>query len=682
MGVASKQFRPEIHGLRAIAALLVAVYHLWFDRISGGVDVFFVVSGFLITESLVRQAESRGRIDALAYLTRLFKRLFPAAMLVLLFVVGGSLLWLPQVRWAETVPEILASALYYQNWQLAITSTDYLAQDAAASPVQHYWALSIQGQFYILWPALVLLVASLAHRFGAGVRQGMPVALAALFSASLVFSIFATRDDQAFAYFHTFARIWEFALGGLLALALPWLNPGWWVRLIAGWLGLLAILICGMVIPADQFPGYAALWPTLGAALVIIAGTGHVRFGAERLLSSRPMQWFGDIAYSLYLWHWPLMILFMAAGDRDGVRGEQAIFILLASILLAWLTTRLVENPVRHSRIGQQRRWHGPALAAICLTPVLLSALIWSAHISHQQRLLDHYLVGGAEHPGAAAMVPALSLPPVETEAFIPPVVRARADLPRVYRDGCHQERVLPAVVTCEYADTDSDFVVAVVGGSHSAHWLPAMIRAGKTHGWKIVAMTKSGCRFDGELNSAHESCRDWNRLAVDELAQLRPNLAFMPATLGRGEDEHVPEGYIRQWRRLEEAGIPVLAVRDTPRMDFNVPECVERYGPDAEQCQRKRAKLFASTDMPRPEELPGNVRLVDLTDFFCDEVCTPVVGNVLVYRDTNHITATYATTLAPMVSDLVIEHFSAPRRRLNEVERANEPSTENKDKQ
>ena len=664
MGVGKKQFRPEIHGLRAVAALLVAVYHLWFDRISGGVDVFFVVSGFLITESLVRQAEATGRIDVLAYLVRLFKRLLPAAMLVLLFVIVGSLLWLPQVRWSETVPEILAAALYYENWQLAFTATDYLAQDAAASPVQHYWALSIQGQFYILWPALVLLVAALAHRFGAGVRQGMPVALAAIFSASLVFSIFATRDDQAFAYFNTFARIWEFALGGLLALTLPYLNPARWFRMVAGWLGLIAIVACGMVIPGEHFPGYAALWPTLGAVLVIVAGTGHLRYGAERLLATRPLQWFGDIAYSLYLWHWPVMILFMAAGDRDAVRGEQAIFILLLSILLAWATMRLVENPLRFSQIGKRRRWHGPAFAVACLLPVLLLAGGWQVHLEMERRMLERFMVDNPDYPGAAVILTGREVAPPDKLPVIPPPAQARADVPEVYEKGCHQMPRDPEVLSCEFGSEDLELTIAVVGGSHAAHWLPAFRRLAEEHDWRIVSITKSACRFNALFTRGHESCHEWNLALPDHLAELAPDVVFTTGTVGDGAEEHVPEGFVLHWRALEERGIPVLALRDTPRVGFNVPECVERNGGDAAECTWRRSEL-RGLDNPigQLDSLPSNVEVFDLLDYLCNgDDCPAVIGNVLVYRDGHHITSAYARTMAPVFVEPLLRASSRGR--------------------
>lgn len=631
---------------------MVAVYHLWFDRISGGVDVFFVVSGFLITESLVRQAEVRGRIDWLAYLTRLAKRLLPAAMLVLLFVTIGSLIWLPQVRWAETLPEIVAAALYYENWKLASIGTDYLAQDAASSPVQHYWALSMQAQFYLLWPGLILLVTFLAHSLGGTVRQGVPVALAAIFSASLVLSIYATGENQILAYFNTFTRIWEFALGGLLALVLPALAPARWFRMVAGWLGLAAIVSCGLIVPAELFPGFAALWPTTGAVLVIVAGTGHLQYGAERLLASRVIQWFGGIAYSLYLWHWPIMILFLAATGRENVRASQAPFILALSILLAWLTTRLIENPLRFSNIGKRRSWHGPAFAAACLLPVMLLAAGWQFQIERERRLLERFLIDNPNYPGAAVIMTGREIEPPDEFPVIPVPFMARSDLPEVYDLGCHQLPTDPEVRLCEFGHETAVLTVAVVGGSHSTHWLPAFRRLGEEYGWRIVNITKSACRFTADVAQGDDSCHEWNQVLPDHLDEIKPDVVFTTGTVGDGPEEHVPDGYLLQWRELAARNIPVLALRDTPRVGLDLPECVERNDANITECAWSRSELRGSVNpLEQIDGLPSNVEILDLLDFFClGEHCPAVIGNVLVYRDEHHITATYARTMAPLL--------------------------------
>ena len=652
--MSERPFRPEIQGIRAIAALLVAIYHLWFNRISGGVDVFFVVSGLLITESLLRRLERDGRVELRAYLTRLFKRLLPAAMVVLLAVIAASWIWLPQVRWSETVGEVVASALYYENWQLALTSTDYLAEGAARSPVQHYWALSIQGQFYLIWPAVFAAVAFVSTRLGASIRQGLAVAFASIFSASLVYSIFVTVSNQAFNYFNTGARIWEFALGGLLALALPSLVPGSRVRFVLGVLGFLAMISAGLLIPGEMFPGYASLWPTLAAVCMIVAGSGYLRYGAERLLTSRPIQWLGGISYSLYLWHWPLMILFLAAKDQEELRNGQAIGILLVAVLLAWLTTRLVENPLRFSRLGWGRSWHGPAFALACVLPVLLVAGGWQKHLDRQAALLDRYLVDNLNYPGAVTLLAGINPASAHDVPVIPPLALARDDVPAIYREGCHQLPHKAEVLSCNFGSDQAELTLALVGGSHAAHWLPALRRLAEENDWRVVTFTKSACRFTAIHTRGHPSCEEWNRKLVERIAELEPNLVFTTGTVGNGSDEHVPDGFVRQWEAMDDLNIPVLALRDTPRIGFDAPECVERHGADADDCSwHLHERRSAANPLRGHNDLPGNVHAVDLLDAFCVEShCPAVIGNVLVYRDDHHITTTYAKTTAPALQE------------------------------
>ncbi|WP_415654155.1 acyltransferase family protein, partial [Saccharomonospora xinjiangensis] len=235
-----RKFRPELQGLRALAAGLVVVYHVWLGRVSGGVDVFFFVSGFLITGQLFR-ASVRGRIEFRPFWGRMFKRLFPAALTVIVVSAGVALLWLPEHRWIQTAKEVLASALYYENWQLAADSTDYLAQHSGASIMQHFWSLSIQGQFYLVWPLLIALLMLLARPFGWNLRITLLTVLSSLFAGSLAYSVWLTEVNQPFAYFNSLTRVWEFALGGLLALTIDRVVLPRWLAVVAGWLGVVGL---------------------------------------------------------------------------------------------------------------------------------------------------------------------------------------------------------------------------------------------------------------------------------------------------------------------------------------------------------------------------------------------------------------------------------------------------------
>ncbi len=300
--------RPELQGLRAVAVALVVVYHVWFGRVSGGVDVFFVISGFLLTGQLARAA-GRGPLELGRRWSRTLVRLLPCAVVVLVATVVAGTLLLPEGRWPQTLREVVAAALFLENWRLAADAVDYAARSTMSSPVQHFWSLSIQGQFFLVWPLLVALVALAARGDAARVRAHLTVATLGVFAASLTFSVVLTATNQPLAYFHSLTRLWEFALGGLLALTIDTVRLARRTRVHLGWIGLVGLLACGAVLRVGAvFPGIAALWPTGCAVLVLLAGDTGARCGADRLLTSRPLRYVGDLSYPLYLWHWPVLV--------------------------------------------------------------------------------------------------------------------------------------------------------------------------------------------------------------------------------------------------------------------------------------------------------------------------------------------------------------------------------------
>jgi peptidoglycan/LPS O-acetylase OafA/YrhL len=665
-----REFRPEIQGLRAVAATLVAVYHIWLGRVSGGVDVFFVVSGFLITKSLIGQASAHGHIALAAFWGGLAKRLLPAACFVLVAVALASTVWLPKARWADTIKEIVASGFYVVNWRLAFDSVDYLARDEALSPVQHFWALSVQGQVYLLWPILVSLVLLGIARDRARFRTAFTGVLLAVFAGSLAYSVIATRDNQPFAYFNTLARVWEFALGGLLAVLLPTLRLPAAARVWLGWIGIAAILSCGLVLQVSSvFPGYAALWPTLGAAFVIAAGTSGSGIGADRILASRPLAYLGDISYSLYLWHWPLLIFYRIHVERTHLALHEGLGVLAVALVLAALTTRFVENPVRFSRIGAHKPSHALALGAACLGTVVFAAALWTIlllHLRGQDSPVTR--VDDPNYPGAHALDDAGTGAFTHSAPIRPGPFAVRNDLPPIYADGCHQETENTSPLRCDYGNRDADQMVALVGGSHAAHWLPALQVIAEREDWRIVTFTKSSCLFSAGPQFHHDGrsypeCAEWNDNVMSELLRLRPTLVFTTSTTAQTEPESLPSGVLNAWRRLEQAGLGVVAIRDVPWMGFDVSECVDRKGSDSLDCTRRRDEVLAAEDpVAALSTQPKNVHFVDLSRYFCtDSTCLPVAGNIMIYRDRHHITASYARSLA----DVLQQEMDAARRKL-----------------
>jgi peptidoglycan/LPS O-acetylase OafA/YrhL len=656
---ANPVFRPEIEGLRAIAAMLVAVFHIWLGRVSGGVDVFFVVSGFLITTGLLGHLDRYYKVDFALFWGRLIKRLVPVAYVVLCAVIIAAMFMMPKSRWKDTIEQIAAAAVYAENWMLAYRSVDYLAQHEAVSPVQHFWALAVQGQFYVVWPMLVAGVALAARRTGVAVRSLLVGALVVIFAASLAFSIYLTAKNQPFAYFNTLARAWEFTLGALLAVVIPYLRIPAAVRLLMGWIGVLAILTCGIVLQVSRvFPGYAALWPTLAAVFIMVAGTTGYRFGADRLLGSKPLVYLGGISYGIYLWHFPLLIFWRQYAQPESLGNAENITIVVAAVGLAALSTHFIENRIREPRGERSARGRPFAFGMACLVPVLVGLGVWSSWYFAEKH--PHPLTGmlqQIDYPGAMARTAGFQYRGDSKVDVIPRPLEVAEDRELLKQPGCVNEPEATVPGDCRVAGGSAGFTLAVVGGSHSSQWIPALKLIAERAGWRVIAFTKSNCPFYlGKVEAAKEvaSCREWNTNVLQAVLQLRPDAVFTTSTRYDSDaaDEFVPDGYVSAWQQLSAANIKVVALRDNPDFEFDVSACVELHGPASPLCSLPRQKML---EVPSPTELlehtPNTVRFIDLSDYFCDRTtCPPVIGNVLVYRHMNHITATYVRTLAPML--------------------------------
>ena len=350
--IESRGFRPEIQGLRAFAVLLVVLYHVWFGKVSGGVDVFLFISAFLLSLSFMRKINEGKPLNLFNYWLHVFQRLLPVATVVIAGTTIASFFVLAPSRWAQTVTDAKSSLFYFQNWNLAFSSVDYYAQNASVkSPFQHFWSLSIQGQIFIIWPLLFAAVAYFVHRLRGNLFTTAVFIFNTVFVASLTFSIVETDTNQGFAYFDTRTRLWEFAIGTLLAmLTLKWKAPEK-ARVVMGWVGIIGLVTCGAILPVERaFPGYLALWPVISGALVIMAGRTNSRWGIDRLLVSAPLQNLGNISYALYLVHWPILILYSSAVGTSRVNVIEGTIIILVSIGLAWLLIRFVEKPLRYRK--------------------------------------------------------------------------------------------------------------------------------------------------------------------------------------------------------------------------------------------------------------------------------------------------------------------------------------------
>lgn len=690
-----KVVRTDIQGLRAVAVALVVVYHLHAAAVPGGfvgVDVFFVISGFLITAHLVARPPGSVR-DLGAFWGRRIRRLLPASLLVLVASLVATRLLAPETMWAATASDARAAVLYVVNWALAGRAVDYLASDDAPTAVQHFWSLSVEEQFYFVWPLLVAGVVLLARRRGASTRTALVVAFALVTAASFAWSVHLTRTNPAAAYFVTPARVWELAAGGLVA---AWLadrqqrgkraaerTPGP-LRAVGAWTGLaLVVLAAATYSSATPFPGHHAALPVLGAVLLVACGAPRdSRLGPGRLLALRPVQWLGDISYSVYLWHWPLIVITVAVtGHAIGPRTGAAV--LAATLLLAAATERLVERPFRAPRLRLQvRRTYAVGALATALVVALASVqLVEVQHRSDEAaRRLAAALEEGGPCFGAAAV--GRSCPEAPYDDLVPAAAVAATDKAEAYKDvgarSCWSAAPDFADVPCTFGDADGTITVALFGNSHAGQWLPALQVLAGQHGWRIETRLASRCASadieqDFDEPEAVATCLEWVRRTAGDLAEMKPDLVVVSNRVQAqavGLDdaataEAYRDGYARVLGGIADAGIPVLAIRDTPAPGRDIPDCVASKHDHYDACSGRRATWLPPdpvTDVVAAADSPL-LRLADLTDRFCGRTeCRAVNGNVITYFDGHHITATYAHTLAPYLEPALLAALAAGR--------------------
>ena len=542
-----KQYRPEIEGLRVVAALLVAIYHIWMMRVSGGVDVFFVVSGFLITTSLLSRYARDGYIKFSTFILGLLKRLLPNALTVLLFVTVAGYFILPDVRHFDTMKEIIASLFYYENWQLAMIGTDYLDQTNEKSPVQHFWAMSIQGQFYIIWFVVISFAILLHEKLKRNFNKIFFLILALLIVSSLSFSIYLTAVNQPWAYFDTRTRVWEFAIGGMLVLFIFKVKLPSIISTLMGWLGLAALISTGLLLDVEgSFPSYVALWPVMAAVFVMLAGQNPTKLGVEKFLGSKPMVSLGGLSYGLYLWHWPLLSFYYVIFDTKDVSVLHGILIILLSLALSYLSTKFIENPINKYVSGNNFTMKAFRPIFAMIAALLVAVGTWFG-ISQYQSMASSGLADDPDYPGAMVNAESFDRSSFEEKDPIPAMSEVKEDKEESYTNGCQQGIGEAEVELCEYGVTENpDHIVAVVGGSKSTHWTSPVKKFGEEENIKVLNVTKSGCRLSLQEVSA-EDCNEWNENVADALAEADVDLVVALADIARPDQTEVPEGFIEQ---------------------------------------------------------------------------------------------------------------------------------------
>lgn len=651
-----RSFRPDIQGLRAVAVGVVLLYHANFGLVTGGyvgVDAFFVISGFLITGHLLASLRTSEGIQLARFYARRARRILPASLVVLAATVVGAVVVVSPLRLQAILQDAIASALFVPNIRFAIEQTDYLA-DAAPSPFQHYWSLGVEEQFYLLWPVALALLFFVARRWPK--TRALAVGTGAMVVGSLALCLVVASFAGPWAFFSLPTRGWEFGVGALVALLgaratkipVPLAAAG-------GWLGLGLIVGSSFVFTVETaYPGWTTLAPVLGTAALIACGTGRPAYGPARLLSLRPMQFVGAISYSLYLVHWPMLVL---AGEWAGAELPPAtsIAIVIAAVPLAWLLHRTVEVPARDGRRVKKLRPRFVLAGAIVLPAILALALVGSVPVVASAQLTSDQVAAReplVENPSETAFVP---------KNIRPALIDATKDTGELYTDGCQQSPRDADAVSCTFGDPSSAFTVALFGDSHAGRWFPALEEIAESRDIRLQTFTKSECRSI-ELRGAwtdgpNPTCIEWREDALAQMTAAPPDLIILAnhygltaATAGQGARESWTDGIDFSLAQLPPQSAVVM-LADSPEFRASPVPCLSDNLTNTDRCSDPRDDMINRAIVSIQENVSKStgVGMVDLTDYFCNtQTCPPVIGDTLVYADDHHLTATFALQLAP----------------------------------
>jgi peptidoglycan/LPS O-acetylase OafA/YrhL len=625
-------FRPDIEGLRALAILLVVFSHAGVPVFPGGfigVDIFFVLSGYLIASLLLAEIDSTHRLNFARFYARRARRLLPAAMLLVVTVCVIEAIAVSPIQQYRVLKAALATVFYSSNIYFAHLDLHYFEQETAVNPLLHTWSLAVEEQFYLVWPILLLVLTRIGKA-----RRAVAVALAALAAVSFAYCVGLTRVIPSAAFFGSPARAWEFCAGALLSL-LPaaWLAKHKPVFSVAGIVGLLALLACAQWTPPAIFPGYVALFPVLGAVAVLAAGAASPVSIVPRLLGTRPAQILGGLSYSLYLWHWPALVIAQQLFPSRGLGVRLAA--IAVAFLLATVTHFFFENPIRFQPFLVSRS--ALTLGLACTAAVIIACALFGWRFE---------LVRSAQF-----------------QKFN----RALTDIPQIYALGCVPERPDPKPHACTFGEASNpQSTVVLFGDSHAAEWFPALDQIAASQQWKLITLVKPGCtplNISEEISPNMERvCAEWRRLAVAQILDLHPNLVIVSSA-----SQH-PVAGLRMitdpavWQRaahdtfaaLASRGTPVRFIRDTPHAGYNVLECLAQSEWDGHtHCPAidPPAALFREIFTAEQRGAAGfaNVGFLDLSDQMCSaSECFPEIGGVIVYRDNDHLTASFNRSLAP----------------------------------
>lgn len=629
------EYRTDIQGLRAVGALIIMIFHIWFNKVSGGVDVFFVVSGFLMASIVLKGYFSKGTVSPFPFWGGVIKRVAPSAYIVLGATLLASYFITSPVSIYSVLHEIIASALHLENIQLIRLSVDYLSTDRAISPVQQFWALSIQMQFYVVFPLILVPLAYLSKKKQTSAPLFLGVV--AIILASFIYAITLSKNDPAMSYFNPLSRIWEFFFGSLSYLVIANIKNIKYRQLL-GIVGIALIIGGAILIPRGaNFSGPISLIPVLGAVFIIMSGVGGKGL-VNNLLSHKFLVFLGGISFTIYLWHWPILIFYKEYFGYESVSLLQGLMIMIVSTVLAYFTSKKIESPFR--KIPREKVLINFSIGVLFFLPVIVAAFVFRHEVVSTTEKTILALESKPVEPFSGDRIH------LEEDDFVPHrnrLLTIKKIVPAAYADGCNQTMSGEEATTCDFGDVKADKEIVLAGGSHAVQWITALDEIGKNNNFKVINMTKAACPL-GVVEDSNESCHKWNENAIQKIIDINPYAVITNSTrTDLDKIEFVPETYVDSWKTLNANGINVIGIRDNPRFSFDIPECLHRNknSSDADACVVDRADALLPTDPAI--EYQDIIKSIDMTNMLCtDEKCLTTFSDQIMYRDAEHLSVRY----------------------------------------
>ena len=605
----------QIQGLRALAALLVTIFHA--KLLPGGfigVDIFYVISGYLITGLILREIENTGKLDLQTFYQRRIKRLLPTSVFVLFVTAIVGMFVLPAITRDALGRDLFAAATYISNYLFAWWENDYQNLDATPSPFIHYWSLAVEEQFYVVWPIFILLLS----RYG---KRTIFRGIAAVTFLSLLLSIYQTQTSPIWAFYSLPTRAWELGFGALL-LFVP---DTFWKNRFIPWFGVIGIALASFRFDEKTaFPGTNALLPVVSTA-VLIGSISIWPRAFNDLSNNRISQWLGSISYPLYLWHWPALVLPSSALGRP-LRIRERIFCIILTIILAHFTSKYIEQPIRHKKIAGKRIYQFfAATTVISLVAGVIISFSSSSMIT----------VKGTDYRFNLVEV---------------------MQKPAVYGDDCHSNYGETESGECTYGDLNSETTIVLYGDSHAAQWFPTLLKLANEKGFKLVSLTKSACpsvdvpRADqGAYKNVH--CETWRDKSVKRIKQIRPAAVilssyqyFTPPSGYSDKNKWWKDGQERLLSSLRGSSDHLIYISDTPKPLRDIPNCLASR--DVNSC---------NTTERTPVKIIRGFEIIDPTPWLCTKLCPAIQDGYVVYRDSSHISVAAALALKPQLEAALV---------------------------